>query len=296
MNFLFSSHPLYRRKPDEDYAEEFMEALKQHSCALFSYEDLEVNGTLTLCGEEISGPTIYRGWMMTPELYKLFYEKLLERNIILINTPEEYNRFHMLPGWYEDFQSDTVKSLWTFGASVEEAMDLLKQFSQGVIVKDYVKSRKHEWYDACYIPDVKNQDHAETVIRNFVERQGDSLVGGIVFREYQELNQLGYHEISKMPIAEEYRAFIYYGKVMLIDNYWEKRGEVALTDAELAFIDNIAAKVKSNFVTVDLARRKDGKLIIMEFGDGQVSGLQQITAEAFYQGIQTNDHNNQPIH
>lgn len=241
MNFLFSSHPLYRRKPDEDYEEEFMEASKQHSCALFSYEDLERNGTLTLCGEEISGPTIYRGWVMSPELYKLFYESLMERNINLINTPEEYNRFHMLPGWYEDFQSVTVNSRWLYGTNIEEAMDLLKQFSHGVIVKDYVKSRKHEWYDACYIPDVREKEQAETVIRNFVERQGDNLIGGIVFREYQELNQLGYHEKSKMPIAEEYRAFICYGKVMLIDNYWEKKRWYYACKDRIRFYDEIAA-------------------------------------------------------
>ena len=32
-------------------------------------------------------------------------------------------------------------------------------------------------------------------------------------------------------------------------------------------------KLESNFVTIDIARREDGKLIIMELGDGQVSGI-----------------------
>ncbi|MFR2115061.1 MAG: ATP-grasp domain-containing protein [[Ruminococcus] lactaris] len=31
--------------------------------------------------------------------------------------------------------------------------------------------------------------------------------------------------------------------------------------------------MESNFVTIDIARREDGKLIIMELGDGQVSGI-----------------------
>ena len=45
-------------------------------------------------------------------------------------------------------------------------------------------------------------------------------------------------------------------------------------------------KVRSNFVTIDIARKDDGKLMIMEFGDGQVSGLQQIEAKDFYQSFE----------
>ena len=44
----------------------------------------------------------------------------------------------------------------------------------------------------------------------------------------------------------------------------------------------MAEKIKSGFATMDLARREDGELIIMELGDGQVSGLQQIPVKIFY--------------
>ena len=36
---------------------------------------------------------------------------------------------------------------------------------------------------------------------------------------------------------------------------------------------------------MDLARKTDDKLIIMELGDGQVSGLQQIKPENFYEAF-----------
>ena len=52
---------------DEDYEVEYQEAELHHSCALFSYEDME-RGKLSLFGEEISGLTIYCGWMMKPEM------------------------------------------------------------------------------------------------------------------------------------------------------------------------------------------------------------------------------------
>lgn len=66
IKFIFCNHPLYQRKVDEDYEDEYQEAGLHHSCALFSYEDME-SGKLSLFGEEISGLTIYRGWMMKPE-------------------------------------------------------------------------------------------------------------------------------------------------------------------------------------------------------------------------------------
>ena len=88
LNFLFCNHPLYSKKVDEDYQSEYQEAGAEYACALFSYEDLE-RGKLSLYGEEISGLTIYRGWIMKPEMYRLFYKLLRERDIILINSPEE---------------------------------------------------------------------------------------------------------------------------------------------------------------------------------------------------------------
>ena len=69
INFLFCNHPLYPKRVDEDYEQEYQAAGLHHSCGLFSYEDLEM-GKLSLYGEGISGLTIYRGWMMKPELHQ----------------------------------------------------------------------------------------------------------------------------------------------------------------------------------------------------------------------------------
>ena len=91
--------------------EEYNAASLEHACALFSFEDLEM-GKLSLYSDDISGLTIYRGWMMKPEMYRRFYDSLMEKGIILINTPEEYEKYHMLPGWYDDFKDYTAKSIW----------------------------------------------------------------------------------------------------------------------------------------------------------------------------------------
>lgn len=281
INFLFCNHPLYAKRVDMDYETEYQEAGLKYSCGLFSYEDLE-NGKLSLYGEGLTGLTIYRGWMMKPEMYRTFYNLLEEKGIFLINSPEEYERYHTLPGWYNEFADLTVESIWEEDGNVNDILEKSTSLEGSYIVKDFVKSRKHEWYDACYIPNVADKLNTSKVITTFAERQGESLVGGIVLRKFVKLKQIGFHEKSGMPISEEYRVFVYAGKVHIMDNYWNDDSKVEFSEDELAWIEEIATKVRSNFVTIDLARKEDGTLIIMELGDGQVSGLQEINKKDFY--------------
>ena len=156
VSFLFCNNPLYPQRVDKDYEEEYHAAGGNHPCALISYEDLE-EGKISLYGEEISGLTIYRGWMLKPAQYRYLYEQLKKRNILLINTPEEYERYHLIPRWYDDFKEETPLSIWTEGTDMEEVLPVSESLEGPYIVKDYVKSRKHEWYDACYIGNAKDR-------------------------------------------------------------------------------------------------------------------------------------------
>ena len=285
INFIFCSHPLNKKSVDEDYMEEYQAAGLNHSCALFSYEDLEV-GKLSLYGEDIKGLTIYRGWMMSPNMYENFYNLLLEGGIQLINTPKEYAKYHLLPGWYKDFERCTPFSIWSESKNIQDALKLTDGLEGVFIIKDYVKSRKHEWYDACFIKDIRDKENTERVINNFINRQGSNLEGGVVLRKFESLKSIGYHKDSGMPISEEYRIFVFKGEILISDNYWSENEEVNISEDEYLWIESMASKIESNFMTIDLARKTDGKLIIMEMGDGQVSGLQQIDAYEFYGAFQ----------
>ena len=285
LNFIFCSHPLNKKSVDEDYREEYQAAVLNHSCALFSYEDLEV-GKLSLYGEDIKGLTIYRGWMMSLNMYENFYNLLFERGIQLINTPKEYAKYHLLPGWYKDFESSTPFSIWSESKNIEDALRLTDGLEGAFIIKDYVKSRKHEWYDACFIKDIRDKENTERVINNFINRQDSNLEGGVVLRKFESLKSIGNHKDSGMPISEEYRIFVFKGEVLIADNYWNDSGEVNITEDEYTLIESIISKIESSFITIDLARKTDGNLIIMEMGDGQVSGLQQMDEYEFYGAFQ----------
>ena len=50
-------------------------------------------------------------------------------------------------------------------------MALLTPFGdQPVILKDYVKSRKHEWFEACYIPSAADRLAVDRMVTRFLER------------------------------------------------------------------------------------------------------------------------------
>ena len=110
-----------------------------------------------------------------------------------------------------------------------------------------MKSRKHEWYDACFINNISDVNSASKVIGNFIDRQGSSLVGGVVLRKFENLKQIGFHEKSGMPLSEEYRVFIYAGNVLNIYDYWTDKADVKMSEEDKKWINGIACKVKSNF-------------------------------------------------
>ena len=285
LNFIFCSHPLNKKSVDEEYLEEYQAAGLDHTCALFSYEDLE-NGKLSLYCEDIKGLTIYRGWMMPPHMYELFYNLLQKKGIQLINSPKEYAKYHLLPVWYSDFEGLTPFSVWNESRDIGDALELTERLEGAFVVKDYVKSRKHEWYDACFIKDISDRKETFRVINNFLNRQGENFEGGVVLRKLERLKSIGSHKDSGIPISEEYRVFVFKGEILISDNYWSENEEVNISEDEYIWIESIASKIESNFVTIDLARKTDGSLIIMEMGDGQVSGLQQIDAYEFYRTFQ----------
>lgn len=91
----------------------------------------------------------------------------------------------------------------------------------------------------------------------------------MVFRAFVELEPLGFHPRSRMPLALEYRAFFLDGVPLYTAEYWET-GEYG---SEPPPPGEVARRIAGRFFTVDVARRKGGDWLIIELGDAQVAGL-----------------------
>src|SRR5205823_932513 len=139
------------------------------------------------------------------------FAALAERGIDLINDPDAYRRCHYLPGWYASLEEMTPRSVWLETGpevSIDRVMELLSVFGfAAVVLKDFVKSRKHEWQEACFIPSASDRAVVERVVRRFIQLQGADMAGGLVFREFVDLKKLGRHPKSGMPLTREFRLF-----------------------------------------------------------------------------------------
>jgi hypothetical protein len=234
-------------------------------------------------------PGVYRGWMLRPQAYARLSAALQARGIVLLNTPAAYRHCHYLPESYPVIEGKTPRSVWLeadAGLGIERIMQALRPFGDApVIVKDYVKSRKHEWAEACYIPSAADRAAVERVVTRFLALQGADLNEGLVFREYVPFEPLAQHSKSGMPLTKEFRLFFLDGKLLLSTAYWDE-GEYGDLQPPLEGFQPIARNIASRFFTMDVAKRLAGDWLIVELGDGQVAGLpEQADLTVFYRGL-----------
>ncbi|MCL1673986.1 ATP-grasp domain-containing protein [Elizabethkingia meningoseptica] len=280
--FLFCESLFQDKKVDEDFEDQFA-AVKENgfTTLLFSYENLINSDQYTFTTKNIRpieklSEIIYRGWMLTPQQYTILYNDLLSKNYKLINSPIEYQNCHYLPDSLQFIKDKTPKTIfrkYENENSIDDLIENAKVFGEKpVILKDYVKSEKHDWETACFVGNASNADKLKQSINNLLRLRGKYLNEGIVIREFIELIPLTTHSKSSMPLTEEYRLFFYNHTLIEIYNYWEE-GNYNLSKPDITLFEEIAKAVKSSFFSMDIARLKNGDLIIIELGDGQVSGL-----------------------
>jgi hypothetical protein len=290
MILLFPADPLDARQIDPFYEADAAAAkVLSIPYSLISFETLLADASRAVESIPPDDPlAVYRGWMLTPEQYRVFYAALVLRGVHLINDPASYQHTHYLPESYSLIAQRTAKTIWLDAASsLDQIMDRLRVFGTApLILKDYVKSQKHYWSEACYIPSAADAQAVERVVRRFLELQGVDLSGGLVFREYLNFEPLAAHVRSGMPLTKEFRLFWLDGEALFAIEYWENAdyGGIAVP---AGLFRETAQSIRSRFFTMDIAKRVDGDWMIVELGDGQVAGLpDHANREHFYRGLQ----------
>jgi hypothetical protein len=281
LRLVFCASPLDGRAVDPAFAGEAAAAVACGlPCDLLDFEALVDAGSPERAVRRVEASpapvlAVYRGWMLRPATYAALYAALAARGVRLINDPAAYRHCHYLPEAYPVLAGHTPRTVWLrTGPDVrmDRIMEALAPFGAApVVLKDFVKSRKHEWAEACFIPSAADAGAVERVVRRFVALQGEDLSEGLVFREYVPLAPLGRHPTSALPLSEEYRVFYLDGRPLYWSDYWETGTPSGPPPLER--FDAVAAAVRSRFFTLDVAKRRDGGWLIIEPGDAQVAGL-----------------------
>ncbi|MFE1869821.1 ATP-grasp domain-containing protein [Streptomyces sp. NPDC059496] len=275
---LYCHDPLNERRADAHFAAQARQLRDAGGTALLIDHDALLAGDAERAVARVpegTGAVWYRGWMIPSGHYAALDAALRRRGGELVVTPEAYRRAHELPGWYETFAGLTPVSGWlpaTAGAvpDPEGLAALVAGLPPGAaVVKDYVKSRKHEWDEACYVPDLADQAALNRVVARFVELQGEFLAGGVVVRAFERF-------VTPEATAAEVRVWWRDGVPRLVTAHPDSPVNEVPEQALESALEPVRAAVEAlgcPFVTTDLALRADGVWRVVEVGDGQVSDL-----------------------
>ncbi|GAA2745695.1 ATP-grasp domain-containing protein [Kitasatospora cinereorecta] len=291
---IVPADPLAPRRPDPHFALEARTVRELGGDVVLLDHDALLGGDAKEAVRRVPrgrGPLWYRGWMVPSDAYADLGEALAARDCTLLTTPAGYRSAHELPGWYGVFEGATPNSVWLpctspgappDAAALAGAAELLGGRGPAV-VKDYVKSRKHEWAEACFVPDLADPAGLGRVVARFVELQGDDLAGGVVLRRYEEFVR------DDGGRAEEARVWWLDGEAVLVGPHPDTPHLAAVPD--LTAVRPLVRALGCRFVTTDLARRAGGngtstgtrtsggndddgaQWRVVEVGDGQVSEL-----------------------
>lgn len=191
-----------------------------------------------------NNPLLYRGWMLALNEYQTLFGKLTFKGYHALTSPQQYQNCHYLPNWYDILQDFTPKTLFT--DDLYKISELYQQFDNPkVFIKDYVKSDTTTDSIANSLAEIYQ-------IMNNIKKYRGKIEGGICLREFIELDK-----------TTEERYFIYQKKAF-------SRNENIPT-----LVTQIADKIDSPFFSVDTCFDTQGKLWLIEIGDGQVSDIKK---------------------
>ena len=252
MIVLFPSDYFNKKEPDETFAEQ---AQAFHALgfatATISLESLPSGKTKIHPPLSEDATVLYRGWMLSGGDYTLLTQVVAQAGAKPLTTPEQYLLTHHIPNWYphvSEFTPETV--CFTDLEAVEQRLGELNW--QGFFVKDFVKSLKTSVGSR-----IESPEQIQTVMAEMRKFRG--IEGGICVRRLEAFED-----------DSEKRYFVINGSAHSNDG-----------EAPPSAVTACASRLKSRFFSVDVARRNDGELRVVEVGDGQVSDLIGWSAERF---------------
>lgn len=286
MVIVFCADPIEAKRPDTTFRHEAeAAALLGIPWLLIDHDALErrhdVQAALRRAKAAEPGEAVYRGWMLRAEDYALLFDALAAMGIRLINSPAEYAACHWGPLAYPHLSAWMAPTAWIDAADIgndARLAEVLAPFGAApLVLKDWVKSQAAGyWSEACFIPSAADLDAVKRVMGRFIELQGEALVGGLVFRGWRSLARVGSE-------VEEWRMFSLSAKPV---GCWPRFAGESAGPPPDDLLEAVAAALPSRFATADFARLAEGGWLLLEVGDGQVSGLpDRADAKALYQAL-----------
>lgn len=275
MKILFPSEPFSPKEVDSSLKDEYDAAkLIGFKVFLFDHDEFvktnKFNTNLPLSEGDGQEQILLRGWMLKREQYFNLFKDLYCRGYDMINTPVQYINCHHFPEYYNFISQITPKSTW--GPNWDkDVIDTARKYmfldgESDLFIKDYVKSEKGN-PDLFILKKELTLDEFHDRVVRFIEARGKLFNEGIVFKKVVNLKKYDGEN-------NEWRLFFLENKLLICNQ--NSNNPIEVTSPQQSFIGkikHIASLIQSNFFTIDIAEKEDGTWIVLEMGDGQVSGL-----------------------
>jgi hypothetical protein len=288
VDIIFPNSPERSTAVDPSFASEQLAAQAAgFSVALYSHESIEAQQSVVVSNVKSGSRLLLRGWMMSGEQHEALAAAITRQGAQLVVNSPGYAEAHYLPYSYGHLWPETAESIWMEGDDETEAWNLYQKLTDtNALIKDWVKSAKHRWKDACFIPAGTDRARFSEIFQAFRQARGHLFNRGVVFRRYVPLATHG-TDMRGFPLVEEFRLFFFRGALIAMPDA-DGTDEVK---RQLPRWTAIAKKFSSPFVTIDVAKLDSANWIVVEAGDGGVSGLPlSIDPAAFYQALARETH------
>src|SRR6266498_2201087 len=117
MHLLFPQNPTMRKLPEPVFEPEYDAAIALgFKGLLFDEEALcagEIDSALKRLPPGDGGDLLYRGWILTEELYRRFHEALSAKGYCLISSPAHYAEVSYFPNYYPKIRECSPAAVWT---------------------------------------------------------------------------------------------------------------------------------------------------------------------------------------
>jgi hypothetical protein len=214
--------------------------------------DSVIQGSKPLRNIPPGATVVYRGWMLNATEYERLSQAIRQASAALLTSATAYLAAHHLPNWYP-LISEWTPETRVLAPNANFESELRSLGWEAFFVKDYVKSLKTSRGSI-----VRDPTEITSVVAEMEQFRGE-IEGGLCVRRVEPF------------IAEsERRYFVLDGKPFSPDGQ-------PVPD----LVQKVASRVPSPFFSVDVIRRTDGVLRVVEVGDGQVSDLVGWSTAAF---------------
>ena len=199
----------------------------------------------------------------------------------LINSENQHYYVANLGNWVADLKEHTPETWYNL-------QEIPTNEWGPFILKGETNSRKSDWFNLCYAPDMPMAREIYWRLSNDPLLQDTKQ--NICIRKYVPLVKL--MDGIGAPVSKEFRIFVAFGRPLCGGFYWSNYvddlpEEPSVSEVPLDWLREVIGLIgnKINFYSIDVAQKQDGSWCVIELNDGTMSGLSCCNADTLYRNL-----------